>query len=305
MTSTLQKSKIGLICGLCLGLVLASGCRKSNTEQLEKIDYETFKVYVGGPVVRDMHEEITVVGSVQALREAVLYPRVPGKLIENSLQEGDKVSKNETVAIIDRDEVGANYKPAPVPSTISGVVGRMYLDPGENVTTATAIALIVDLSQVRVKANLPERYLGAIQKGQEALVKVEAYPGESFKGSLYKVSPVVDPATRTIPIEFIIDNKDTRLKSGMFAEVGIVTSKAKDVLTVPLGAISSPDEKGQHFVFVLDTNDQKIVRKIPVETGIRNKEVIEITKGLRKDQTVVIDGLYGLKDGSQIQVVNK
>ena len=133
---------------------------------------------------RTLKHELLMSGSIKALEEATLFPRVNGKLLKNILREGDAVKKNQTVSLIERDEVGAVYEPVVVPSTITGVVGRVYLDPGANVTVSTPVALVVNQEKVRVAVDIPERYIGEIYKGQPATLRVDALPGKEFEAKL-------------------------------------------------------------------------------------------------------------------------
>ena len=154
-------SKI-LILSLAAAAALAAGCRNKDAEALNNLEKDRFLVKTEKAVTRNLEEYILLTGSVKALDEATLYPRTSGKLLRNLLKEGDPVKKDETVALVERDEPGVVYEPAPVPSTLSGVIGRVYQDVGANVTPATPIAMVVNQSQVRVAVDVPEKYVGKV-----------------------------------------------------------------------------------------------------------------------------------------------
>jgi membrane fusion protein (multidrug efflux system) len=277
-------------------LIFISGCKKGADSRLERIDTDTFLVKTEKPQNRDIQEEILLSGSVKAKEEAILYPRIQGKLFRNVLKEGDSVARDQTVALIKIDEVGVVYEPAPVPSTIDGVVGRMYLDVGATVTLDTPVAMVVNLRKVRVQVDVPERYISRIFTGQVAIVKVEAFEYD-FEGKVYKISPVVDPASRTVPIEILIDNPQYKLKSGMFAQVKIVTGKRQNVLSISKESVLS--KEGESFVFAVENNK---AHKKPVAAGLSDDEYTEIRQGLTSDDNVIYFGLYGLKEGSKVKV---
>jgi len=281
------------------GSMMLSGCKKNKQAELDALEKDRFMVQADTAKPRVLEEEFMIVGSVKAKDEAVLFPRVSGKLRANVLTEGDKVTKDQTVAIIERDEVGVVYEPAPVPSTLNGVVGRTYLDVGANVTPQTAVALVVDQSQVRVRVDVPERYLGKISLGQNAKTTVEAFPGQMFYGKVSKVSPVLDLANRTVPVEILIDNPSGKLKSGMFAEVHLIVGSSNAPITVPASALV--EETKNNYVVFVPTADDRAVRK-PVTIGLKNLEYAEIRSGLTPNQRIIVSGLYGLKDGSKIKV---
>ena len=281
---------------ICCCLFLA-GCRDKDLEAFTAIEKDRFLVKTEKAGIRDIEDYLTLVGSVKAMDEAVLYPRVSGKLLKNLLTEGDQVKKDQTVALIERDEPGVVYEPAPVPSTLDGVVGRVYQDSGASVTPQTPIALVVSQGRVRVVVDVPERYAGKVYMGQPAHIKVDAFPDTFFQGRVYRISPVVDTRTRSAAIELIADNAAGRLKSGMFSEVRLVTGAKSGAIAVP--AVSVLSENGKPYVFI-PLNDTAARRE--VKTGISNGDYLQITGGLKAGDELITFGLYGLKDGSKIKV---
>ncbi|MBQ1609930.1 MAG: hypothetical protein II090_03280, partial [Elusimicrobia bacterium] len=127
----------GIILLVAAFIVYQVAFKKDNAAILDTVSKDVFVVKTEQVQKRDLKHQLITSGNVKALEEAVLYPRINGKLQKNILKEGDRVRKDQTVSLIDRDEVGAKYEPVVVPSTLTGVVGRIYLDPGENVTTQT------------------------------------------------------------------------------------------------------------------------------------------------------------------------
>ena len=133
----------------------------------------------------------------------------------------------------------------------------------------------MDISRVRLVVNVVERDLKELQAGDDAQVEVDAYPGETFKGRIARVAPVLDPATRTAPIEIEITNTDFRLKPGMYARVGITTDVKKETLVVPVNAVA--DLGGRRGVFQ-HMNGVAVFRT--VELGTENEDVVEVLAGL-------------------------
>ncbi len=282
---------------LLAAALMAAGCRNKDLEAFNALEKDRFLVKTEKTQVKNIEDYLTLVGSVKAMDEAVLYPRVAGKLLRNLLTEGDPVKKDQTVALIERDEPGVVYEPAPVPSTLNGVIGRMYQDSGANVTPQTPIALVVSQGSVRVVVDVPERYVGKVFMGQSAHIKVDAFPDTLFQGKVYRVSPVVDTRTRSAAIEILADNSSGRLKSGMFSEVRLVVGAKAGAVAVPSSAILGENEK--NYVF-LPVNGSAVRRD--VKTGISNGDFTQISGGLKAGEEIVTFGLYGLKDGSKIKV---
>ncbi|WP_424245739.1 multidrug efflux pump subunit AcrA (membrane-fusion protein) [Elusimicrobium posterum] len=274
-----------------------SGTGNNKNKEIDNLEKDRFRVKTETVSKRDLKNELLVSGSMKALEEAVLYPRSEGKLLRNVLKEGDKVSRNQTVSLVERDEVGAVYEPVVVPSTINGVVGRVYLDSGANVTRTTPIAFVVNQSKVRILLDIPERYSGRIYKGQPATFTVESLPGETFEAKVNVISPVVDNLSRSVAIELLADNGKERLKSGMFAKANIALSEKKNALSVHSVNIFA-DDNGVDYVLV--PNDG-VAQRRDVTLGFTDANYTEITKGL-KEGDEVINFVFGIKDGSKIAV---
>ena len=291
-------SKI-FILTLAAAAALAAGCRNKEAEALNSLEKDRFLVKTEKAQTRNLEEYILLTGSVKAMDEATLYPRTSGKLLRNILKEGDPVKKDEAVALVERDEPGVVYEPAPVPSTLTGVIARIYQDTGANVTPQTPIAMVVNQGMVRVAVDVPEKYVGKVFKEQRARIKVDAFPDRYFSGSVYRVSPVVDSRSRNTMVEVLVDNIDGQLKSGMFAEVRLIVASRGSALSVPAGAVISQD--GGDFVFL--PAEGGLAARLPVKTGIKTSEFTQIS-GVKEGADVITFGLYGLKDGSKIKVQN-
>jgi multidrug efflux pump subunit AcrA (membrane-fusion protein) len=287
---------------LILGIVAYSAyiffIKKDESLVLNDISKDVFIVKTETVQKRDLKHQLITSGSIKALEEAVIYPRINGKLKRNLLREGDNVRKDQTIALIDRDEVGAKYEPVLVPSTLTGVVAKIYRDPGENVTIQTPIASVVNQSVLRIKVDVPERYVGEIYKGQLANLSVDAYPDQQFEAKLDVISPVVDSLSRSVAVEFRASNSKNLLKSGMFARVDISLKEVKNVLSVSKKSIYE-DEDGKNYVLVPSDDKTTAVRK-DVTVKFKNNNNWQI-EGLNEGDEV-LGFVYGIKDGSKIEI---
>ncbi len=288
--------RIALVLLLTITVV---GCGKKEISR-EKRE-PTMLVSVAEVTRRPMSETLSYVGDVKAQEEIVVYSKASGKLIENTVSEGDTIKKDDVLALIDRDETGFKFEKASVTSPIDGIVGRVYLDrgmyvrPSNNMSSGTPVAFIVDMNTVKVKINVTERELPGIKVGQDAQIIVDTYPDKSFAGRVDKISPVVDLASRTALTEIKIPNQGNQLRSGMFARVKLILSRRENVLVVPIKTIIHKD--GKKTVFVVEEN---IAGLREVKTGLKNGELVEITSGLNEGEIIVVDGGYGLKNGARV-----
>lgn len=104
-------------------------------------------------------------------------------------------------------------------SPIDGIVAERRTDVGERLGEATVAFVIVQVSPLRVRFRLPERFLASVERGQVVRTRVDPFPDEIFEGRVTNVVHAVDPSTRTFVVEAEIPNRDERLKPGLFARV--------------------------------------------------------------------------------------
>ncbi len=193
------------------------------------------------------------------------------------------------------DELKITLSNTSVLSPVNGFVGRRNLDPGAFAGTNTAILSLVDISIVRLIANIVEKDFKRIERGADAVVEVDAFPGESFKGQVSRVSPIFDPATRMAPIEIEVANPGFRLKPGMYARVRLLAEHREAILTVPRAAVV--DVGGRHGTYLADGD---VARFRDLRTGISDDERIEVLEGLEEGARVVTTGALAIRDGERI-----
>src|SRR5262245_44079008 len=193
------------------------------------------------------------------------------------------------------DELRINLANTVITSPVNGFVAKRNVDPGAFVSQQSPVADVVDITRVRLVANVVEKDLKELESGNDARVQVDAFPGETFSGRIARVSPVLDPATRTAPIEIEIPNPTFRLKPGMYARVGITTQTKKNALVLPSSAVV--DLGGRRGVFQLQ-NDTAVFRTVQV--GSEQGMVVEILGGLTDGDEVISTGAGALRDGDRV-----
>lgn len=284
------QSNLSVLIFPLLCLVLASGCAKQNGKMPSSVPVDAIEVRPEA-----LEHILKVVGNIKAQDEATLYSKVTGKLIKYTVKEGQAVKKDETVALLDRDEVGFKYQEAPVKTTLDGVVGRTYLDAGADIQLNTPVAFVVDMNQMHVLIQVPEQDLPDVKEDQTAHIYVDAFPKDTFEGKVIKVSPIIDLQTRTAPVEIEVPNPEHRLKPGMFARVELVMRVFENAMIIPEEAIAY--ESGKPFIFIVKEGK---AQKRSIETGMRKIGRVQITKGLEAGEVVVTAGHLKIRDGSQV-----
>jgi RND family efflux transporter MFP subunit len=195
------------------------------------------------------------------------------------------------------DELKITLSNTTIVSPVDGFVSRRNLDPGAFAGANTPILSVVDISTVRMVANIIEKDFRRVQPGVQAMVEVDAFPGEQFTGEVSRVAPVFDPATRTAPIEIEVPNPGFRLKPGLYARVKLTLDHRKDALTVPRNAVV--DAAGKKVVYVLDGQTARL-REIGV--GMQDGDRVEVLDGLHEGEPVITLGVLAVKDGDKVIV---
>ena len=278
-------------------LSFLAGCGKAKEVSVKQ---EAIPVKVIEVSLQDIQKTLDYVGDIKAEDEAMVYPKVNGKIIEKNINVGSPVNKGDTICYIDRDEVGFKFEKAPVESPIAGIIGRVYVDIGTNVTAQTPVALVVNMENVKVDLDIPEEYLPKIILGQSAEISLQAYPDEKFIGTVTKISPVLDLETRTAPVEIFIPNQDHRLKSGMFVQAKLILEEHKKVPVIAKEAILGR-EPGV-YVYIVDGNS---ARQRTIKIGFRQGADYEVAEGLKEGDSVVVMGQQKLYDGAPVTVRDK
>ncbi len=197
------------------------------------------------------------------------------------------------------DELKITLSNTNILSPVDGFIGRRNLDQGAFAGANTAIVSVVDIATVRLISNLVEKDFKRVNAGVTAMIEVDAFPGEQFTGTVSRLAPVFDAATRTASMEIEVPNPGYRLKPGMFARVRLTVEVRSDALTVPRNAVV--DSEGQRGVFLVDGQSAKFQ---PVTTGLQDNERIEILFGLTEGTQVITTGALALRTGDRILPMN-
>lgn len=172
----------------------------------------------------------------------------------------------------------------------AGVVIRTEAAPGDVVDSSSILFSIADLSRVYVEAQVYEKDIGKIRINQPALITVETYPGEVFRGRVVAIKDILNPQTRTAAVRCELANPAGKLKLEMFANVAIPTADTHLALTLPSDAVQTISRRQVVFVKKADLHFE--AREVQV---LGDGPRIEITAGLKEGELVVVRGAFQLK----------
>lgn len=185
---------------------------------------------------------------------------------------------------------------ATIKAPVGGAVSERLVQPGEYIRENTPVVSIVQVNPLKLKTAIQEKHASLIHPGQGVEFNVEAFLNRTFKGKIAYVSPAVDQATRTFPVEALVDNNDRVLKPGFFAKGVIHTKVDENVLAVPEDAVSTL--AGVSTVYVIENGK---ARQQQVALGARQGKLVEVTTGLKGDETLATTNLSQLATGVSVR----
>jgi RND family efflux transporter MFP subunit len=162
---------------------------------------------------------------------------------------------------------------------------------------AGGVLTLMDYATIKLAVAVSGEDIGRIRKGQEAILKVGALPGREFRGVVRVVNLTADALNKKFGVEVYVPNPDAALRPGTFGDLVFEVQSHENALVVPQTAILE-----NAYVFVVENG--KAVRR-NVALGIQNTTMIEVLSGLRDGEAVVVEGNYGLEDGSAVQVLEE
>ena len=244
-----------------------------------------------------LHGYVIANGEIESQNSVNVYPDVAGKVIETNVMLGSSVKRGDIIAYVDPSAPGQYYKKSPVYAPISGSIISTPLKNGTTVSTNTTIAIVGDISNLQVTADIPERYVAVLKEGLKAEISVEAYPGVVFEATVSRVSPVVDTTSRTKEVVLHFNTRDERVNAGMFGKVKLYTQDYKDQVVMPSDALVQLNDENYAYVVKEDSTVER--RKVVTGKSVDGK--IQITEGISEGEKVVIQGQTSLNDGSKIR----
>jgi len=187
-----------------------------------------------------------------------------------------------------------------------GIVTGKYFENGEmfsgSPTTASgrsAVVTVMQVSPLKVSVNVSEQYYPLIKKGMKAEVTADVYKGEMFNGTVYRIYPTINSATRSFIVELEVPNKNDLLKPGMFVRVSMNLGEV-ETFVVPAAAVMLQEGTNTRYVFV---NDQGIAKRVEVLLGKRFDDRLEISaEPLKEGTSLIVEGQSKLLDGNKIEI---
>lgn len=190
---------------------------------------------------------------------------------------------------------------ATIRAPFTGVITEQFQFQGEFAQPGGKLFTIADIGEVIVKAPIADMVAAQLKIGDSARVLPQDHPGEELAGVISLVSRASDPQNRTVEVWVNLKNEGNRLRANSAAKVIVATQSASDVVVVPAAAVTlEASNADEGTVMVVDENS--IAHETKVTVGIRTKDKMEITSGLKGGETVVVEGNYALPDNTKVEI---
>ena len=183
-------------------------------------------------------------------------------------------------------------------SPISGVISARNYDNGD-MYGGQPILVVEQITPVKMKVNVSEKYYSKIKKGADVELQFETYGDELFNGKVNIVYPTIDPSTHTFPVEITLSNSDRRVRPGMFGHATINFGEESRVV-VPDAAVIKQAGSGDYYIYTYSNGK---VNYDKIQIGKRMDDKYELISGVASGAEVVIAGQNALADGVEVNVI--
>lgn len=211
-----------------------------------------------------------------------------------SRQDYDATLLNVRNIQADMEIVRTEISRTEVRAPFSGKMGLKGISPGAYVTPATVIATINQVSTLKIDFSVPEKYTGRIQNGQVVNFTTEG-SDKNYSARVMATESNVDAANRSLMVRGVVNSGTAGLVPGSFARVKIVFPPNSNAIFVPTNSVIPTGRAKQVIVSV----DGRAIFN-DVETGVRDSARVEITRGLKPGDTILVTGIMSTKANDQI-----
>ncbi|MGB3143375.1 MAG: efflux RND transporter periplasmic adaptor subunit [Maribacter sp.] len=219
------------------------------------------------------------------------------------LQAKTNYESSENMVAQAQSQLGKSNIRAP----FAGIIDNVIKDQGTVVAPGpgSEVFRLVNLSDMYIKVEVPETYLGAVSKGKEAMVYFPVL-GDTIMSKIRETGNFINPSNRSFEVEIPVPNKDGKIKPNLSAKVNLNDYTSENAVLIPTSIISENAE-GEQYVFVADdpnADNEAVVKRTIITTGKTQGAKIEVLTGLEDGNHVIKEGARSVKDGQKVKIKN-
>lgn len=247
----------------------------------------------------NLQNTIRTNGSVIDPSSLDVYPEVTGTLKTLTISVGQRVEKDQVIATIDPSRPGVVYKEVAVKAPADGTVLALPFVVGSAVSMQAPLVRIGMLENLEVVTDIAERHIGSVTIGTKAELTFKAYPSERFPAVVSRLSPVLNPGSRTLEVGLVFEDEMKKIKSGMFPTITLYTEHLASIIAIPRSALLYSGS--QAYLYTVD--ETNTAHRVNVEVGLQVEDMIEIKEGLNVGDLLVTEGQSLLTEGTLVRVL--
>jgi membrane fusion protein (multidrug efflux system) len=194
-----------------------------------------------------------------------------------------------------------------VRAPFSGVIDDVISEQGSVVSPGQSqLMRIVNLRDMYIETDVPESYISSVSKNKDVLVEFPVL-GKTMNAKIRQTGNFINPANRTFKIEIAVPNKDRAIKPNLTAKLKINDYTNENAILIPQDIISE-NANGEQYIYVVKDKNGKyaIADQVIIETGKTQGDVIEVLKGLEKNDVEIIqEGARSVRNQQEVEISNK
>ena len=189
----------------------------------------------------------------------------------------------------------------------SGIIDDVIKDQGTVVAPGPGAEIfrIVNLSNMYITVDVPENYLGGIEKGKEAKVFFPVL-GDTVISEIRQTGNFINPSNRAFSVEIPVPNKKGNIKPNLSARVSLNDYSSDDAILVPQGIISENADGEQYVYVAVEPNgDKAVAKRRIIKTGKTQGSMVEAISGINDNDLLIKEGARSVKEGQNVQILNQ
>lgn len=207
---------------------------------------------------------------------------------------------NIQVAQTDLSNLRNSLQDTTITAPISGVLDGKNINIGQYISTGTVLGQVKNISPINAVVEVKESDLNYVKLGAKAKFKLNDDDQTEYEGVVKSIDGAADSMSRTFKSRIQIDNKDGKLKPGVFGNIKIVIDENKKAITLPLKVIAGSE--GNYYVFI---NNNGVAKKQHITIGGIIEDAVEIKSGVKNRDRIICTNVSTLQDGDTVKVVTE
>jgi len=281
--------------GILMQIYVKEGQRVSKGQALGKIDD-------GGLTQQLAQLEIqAVLAKTTFDRQKNLWDQKIGSEIQYLQAKSNYEAQNKAVLQLKRQMAKTIIK-----APFSGIVDEIITEKGSVVGQGSPVLRVINLGNMYLEAEVPEKYIGAVKRGTEVIVDFPML-NEKITTTISLVNNNINPGNRSFKVQIQVPNKSGLIKPNLSAKININDYSNLKVITVPLSIISE-NADGEQYIYIAEQtgkDSQAIAKKVIVKTGKSQGDLIEILEGLNDGDSIIKEGARSIKDGQKVSIIKQ